>query len=132
MRSTTPIHESFRTFFLIRIDSTIGRRTRDSIGAAQVRYRQLFLLIARQKLQTLINDPTADEFSTLVYETAHEMLHKAERRMATTKTVRETEAEAVAFVVVKAVGLVTGTASARLHPPVSRQRFALGRELGRH
>jgi hypothetical protein len=40
------------------------------------------------------------------------MLHKAERRTATTKTVRETEAEAVAFVVGKAVGLVTGTASA--------------------
>ena len=54
----------------------------------------------------------AEEFSTLVHETAHEMLHKAERRTATTKTVRETEAEAVAFVVGKAVGLVNGTASA--------------------
>jgi hypothetical protein len=54
----------------------------------------------------------AEEFSTLVHETAHELLHKAERRTATTKTVRETEAEAVAFVVGKAVGLVTGTASA--------------------
>jgi hypothetical protein len=40
------------------------------------------------------------------------MLHKAGRRTATTKTVRETEAEAVAFVVGKAVGLITGTASA--------------------
>ena len=40
------------------------------------------------------------------------MLHKAERRTATSKTVRETEAEAVAFVVGKAVGLVTGNASA--------------------
>jgi hypothetical protein len=40
------------------------------------------------------------------------MLHKAERRTATTKTVRETEAEAVAFVVGKAVGLVMGSASA--------------------
>ena len=54
----------------------------------------------------------AEEFSTLVHETAHELLHKAERRTATTKIVRETEAEAVAFVVGKAVGLVTGTASA--------------------
>ena len=54
----------------------------------------------------------AEEFSTLVHETAHEMLHKAERRTATTKTVRETEAEAIAFVVGKAVGLVTGNASA--------------------
>jgi hypothetical protein len=40
------------------------------------------------------------------------MLHKTERRTATTKTARETEAEAVAFVVSKAVGLETGTASA--------------------
>jgi hypothetical protein len=47
-----------------------------------------------------------------VHELAHEMLHKADRRTTTTKTVRETEAEAIAFVVGKAVGLQTGTASA--------------------
>jgi hypothetical protein len=40
------------------------------------------------------------------------MLHKAERRTATTKTVRETEAEAVAFVVGKTIGLQNGRASA--------------------
>jgi hypothetical protein len=39
-------------------------------------------------------------------------LHKAERRTTTTKTVKETEAEAVAFVVGKAVGLKMGSASA--------------------
>jgi len=54
----------------------------------------------------------AEEFATLVHEVAHELLHKAERRTATTKVVRETEAEAIAFVVGKAVGLDTGTASA--------------------
>jgi hypothetical protein len=54
----------------------------------------------------------AEEFSTLVHELAHEMLHKAERRTATTKVVRETEAEAIAFVIGKAIGLETGTASA--------------------
>jgi len=37
---------------------------------------------------------------------------KAERRTATTKTVRETEAEAIAFVVGKTIGLSTGRASA--------------------
>jgi hypothetical protein len=47
-----------------------------------------------------------------VHELAHELLHKADRRTATTKVVRETEAEAIAFVVGKAVGLETGTASA--------------------
>lgn len=46
-----------------------------------------------------------EEFATLVHETAHEILHKAERRAATTKTLRELEAEAVAFVVSKAIGL---------------------------
>ena len=54
----------------------------------------------------------AEEFSTLVHELAHELLHKAERRIATTKTVRETEAEAVAFVVSATIGLDAGHASA--------------------
>ena len=40
------------------------------------------------------------------------MLHKADRRTATARVVRETEAETIAFVVSKAVGLETGTASA--------------------
>src|SRR5262249_58416214 len=54
----------------------------------------------------------AEEFSTLVHELAHEMIHKAERRTVITKTVKETEAESVAFVVSKAIGLETGSASA--------------------
>jgi hypothetical protein len=40
------------------------------------------------------------------------MLHRAERRTTTTKVVRQTEAEAIAFVIGKAVGLETGSASA--------------------
>jgi hypothetical protein len=40
------------------------------------------------------------------------MLHRGDRRTLTTKQVRETEAEAVAFVVCQAVGLETRTASA--------------------
>ncbi len=54
---------------------------------------------------------SADEFSALVHETAHEMLHRDERRKETTRTIRETEAEAVAFVVCKASGLDTNTAA---------------------
>jgi len=54
----------------------------------------------------------AEEFSTLVHEMAHEMLHRSERRTLTTKQVRETEAEAVAFVVCQSIGLRTGSASA--------------------
>jgi hypothetical protein len=64
------------------------------------------------RIAILPGQSKAEEFSTLVHEAAHEMMHKAERRTATTKKVRETEAEAVAFVVGKAIGLVTGSASA--------------------
>jgi antirestriction protein ArdC len=64
------------------------------------------------KITLLPGQSSAEEFSTLVHELAHEMLHKADRRTATTKTVRETEAEAVAFVVGKTIGLETGRASA--------------------
>jgi hypothetical protein len=53
----------------------------------------------------------AEEFSVLVHEFAHELLHKGERRGETTKTVRETEAEAVAFVVSQVAGLDTKTRS---------------------
>jgi len=64
------------------------------------------------KIVLLPGQSKAEEFTTLVHELAHEILHKAERRILTTQTVRETEAEAVAFVVGKAVGLETGLASA--------------------
>ena len=53
----------------------------------------------------------AVEFSVLVHETAHELLHTGDRRANTSTTVRETEAEAVAFVVSRAIGLNTGTAA---------------------
>jgi len=53
----------------------------------------------------------SETFATLIHELAHEMLHKAERRTMTTQAVRETEAEAVAFVICHALGLETGTGS---------------------
>jgi len=64
------------------------------------------------RIAILPGQSKAEEFSTLVHELAHELLHKAERRTTTTKVVKETEAEAVAFVVGKAVGLTMGNASA--------------------
>ena len=53
----------------------------------------------------------AQEFSVLVHELAHELLHKSNDKDRPSKTVRETEAEAVAFVVNHAVGLKTNSAS---------------------
>lgn len=52
----------------------------------------------------------ANEFSVIVHELAHELLHRGDQRPAS-KTVRETEAEAVAFVVCQAIGLETGSAA---------------------
>ncbi|MDR3798412.1 MAG: ArdC family protein [Terracidiphilus sp.] len=63
------------------------------------------------KIALLPGQSKPEEFVTLVHETAHELLHKAERRTFTTATVRETEAEAVAFIVGQAIGLEMGTAS---------------------
>lgn len=63
-------------------------------------------------IKLLPDQDKAEEFSTLVHELAHVALKHTDRRTATTKTVRETEAEAVAFVISKAIGLSTSTASA--------------------
>ena len=64
------------------------------------------------KIALLPGQTKAEEFSTLVHEVSHELLHKADRRTMTTKTVRETEAESIAFIVSRAVGLNTSSASA--------------------
>ena len=48
----------------------------------------------------------AKQLLTLIHETAHELLHAdKKRREETTKTIRETEAEAVAYVVASALGI---------------------------
>ena len=64
------------------------------------------------KIKLLPGQSPAETVATLVHEIAHERLHRTERRASTTKRIRETEAEAVAFVVSQAIGLETGTASA--------------------
>ncbi|MEO1279732.1 MAG: ArdC family protein [Planctomycetota bacterium] len=53
----------------------------------------------------------AERFSVLVHELAHEILHHGEGVERPSKTVRETEAEAVAHIVGNAVGLDVGSAS---------------------
>ena len=60
------------------------------------------------KIALLPGQSEAEDFTSLVHETAHELLHKADRRTITTQTVRETEAEAVAFIVGQAIGLEMG------------------------
>ncbi len=61
---------------------------------------------------TLLPDLSpAEHFSVLAHEVAHELLHRGERRSQTSHTVRETEAEAVAYVVSTAIGLDANTSS---------------------
>jgi len=63
------------------------------------------------KITLLPGQSPAEEFATLAHELAHEMMHRDERRSGTSKRLRETEAEAVAFVVCSAMGLETGSAA---------------------
>lgn len=55
--------------------------------------------------------PPAERFAVLTHELAHEWMHDEEHRRHMPKTVRETEAEAVAYVVCRAFGLDCSTRS---------------------
>ncbi|HMO15646.1 MAG TPA: ArdC-like ssDNA-binding domain-containing protein [Pirellulaceae bacterium] len=63
-------------------------------------------------ISVLENMPKAQTFAVLVHEFAHELLHRGDRRSETTKTMRETEAEAVAYIVCRAVGMPSNSSSA--------------------
>ena len=63
------------------------------------------------KIAVLPGQSPAEETVTLVHELGHELLHKSDRRTKTTATVREMEAEAVAFIVGQAIGLEMGSTS---------------------
>ena len=63
------------------------------------------------KITLLPAQSPAEESGTLALETAHELMHRTDRRSSTTKRIREMETEAVAFVVGSAIGLETGSAA---------------------
>jgi antirestriction protein ArdC len=69
-------------------------------------------MATRGKITLLPGQTPAELLATLAHETAHALMHFSDRRTETTKRIRETEAEAVAFVICNAIGLETGTASA--------------------
>jgi hypothetical protein len=67
------------------------------------------------KIVLLPDQSPAEEFATLVHETGHALLHQGGQRCETTKRVRETEAEAVAFVVCEAIGLTAQSSVDYIH-----------------
>jgi len=82
------------------------------------------------KIVLLPSLPSAEEFAVLVHEVAHELLHRGDRRASTTHTIRETEAEAVAFVVSTAVGLETNTSCSDYIQLHSGDKETLAQSLG--
>ena len=64
------------------------------------------------KIKVLTSLPPPQMFSTMAHELAHELLHRGDRREQMTTTIRETEAEAVAYVVCRASGLECSTRAA--------------------
>jgi antirestriction protein ArdC len=67
------------------------------------------------KIVILPGQAAPEEFATLVHEMAHALLHQGEQRTNTTKRVRETEAEAVAFVVCEGIGLAASSCVDYIH-----------------
>ena len=63
------------------------------------------------RITLLPGQSPAEEFSTLAHELTHELLHRGDRRVNTSRRIRETEAEATAFVVCHSIGLETGSAA---------------------
>ena len=64
------------------------------------------------KIRLVPDMQPAEEFSVLAHELAHEMLHHQKGEPRLPKTVVETQAEAVAYVVCRGVGLETNSAAA--------------------
>ena len=134
-KQNTRVLVGFRNAYVFDVEQTEGVELpamREVYGDVGENHDRLVLFIERQGIELVFTEKIApalgmsyggriailpgqskaETFATLLHELAHEMLHKAERRTTTTKVVRETEAEAIAFVVGKAVGLEVGTASA--------------------
>jgi antirestriction protein ArdC len=134
-KQNTRVLVGFRNAYVFDVSQTEGAELpamREVYGDVGENYDRLVSFIKEQGIELVFTDKIApalgmsyggriailsgqskaETFATLLHELGHEMLHKSSRRTTTTKVVRETEAEAIAFVVGKAVGLEAGSASA--------------------
>ena len=131
-----PVLVGFRAVYVFDVSQTDGaplpELSTEVKGSVGQYYDRLVSFVATQGIELEFNESIApamgvsyggriallpelqpaEAFSVLVHELSHELLHKSERRTATTKTVRETEAEAIAFVVSTTIGLDAGHSAA--------------------
>lgn len=125
----------FRNAYVFDVEQTSGADLAEPVkvyGEVGENYDRLLTFLERQGIELVFTEniapalgasyggriailpgqSKAETFTTLLHELGHELLMHAIRRTTTTKTVRETEAEAVAFVVGKAIGLEMASSSA--------------------
>lgn len=114
--------------YLLRLKSFLG--TRSTCLEYDDRIRPAHGMSFGGKITMLPVLTAPEEFSVFVHETAHELLHRGDRRKDTSHTVRETEAEAVAFVVSTAIGLDAGTSSSDYIQLHSGDKATLAESLG--
>jgi hypothetical protein len=135
-KQSQPVLVGFRAVYVFDVSQTEGaplpELSTEVKGSVGEYYDRLLSFVATQGIELEFNESIApamgvsyggriallpglqpaEAFSVLVHELSHELLHKSVRRTATTKTVRETEAEAIAFVVSTTIGLDAGHTSA--------------------
>jgi antirestriction protein ArdC len=81
------------------------------------------------RIRLMPNLEPAEEFSVLVHEMAHEALHHGPEGTRPSELIRETQAEAVAFVVCRGVGLETNNAAADYIALYNGEKKTLGESL---
>jgi N-terminal domain of anti-restriction factor ArdC len=96
--------------FAVRLKQFVASRGVQLEYTEQI--RPAYGMCSAGKIELLPGMEPAVQFSVLAHEVGHLLLHFGERRRETTKRVRETEAEAVAFVVSQAIGLEAMRSSA--------------------
>jgi len=142
----------FRTAFVFDVEQTEGEALPEfakTTGDPKDYLEKLKALVAKQgisleydktiapaygvssggKIRLIPGMQPAEEFSVLAHELAHEILHHGKDEPRLPKVVRETQAEAVAYVVSRGVGLETNSAAADYIALYTGDKKTLGQSL---
>lgn len=135
-KANEPAHlAGFRTAYVFDVAQTEGRALPEfakTTGDPKDYVRRLRALVEKQgiaveydpsiapaqgvssggRIRLMPDMAPAEEFSVLAHELAHEMMHHDKEPVPQPKVVRETQAEAVAFVVSRGIGLESNNAAA--------------------